>query len=669
MPYSFIRRFNVPVFSSIAITVTFCIFILLTGSYIATRRLSWLIKNRGLLLGIIAVLGIIVYSIGYLASKECGKSIGDCITAGLMAIFSTGRMFVLENDIGELNQDGLTPEFRIAFGLVMTLAMLIIIMVALSIFGFSFLSSLRIRLLRIFGTRRTVYIFSSLSKRTLALEQDIKKNDAHALVLFLIAPQKEDRDTDERQLLKAAAENNTFVFVSEQEDGKPDTESVKDKQTAKQESESFNPKQIRKALREMGIFRSLKKTTAHFLAFNSNLALNAQVFLKLSKLLKSSDMNEQVTLHILTDETLYGHIFDNPELAGVNYIPLDLNALASHDLISKRPIIKGKFTDGLVKGRLVVMIVGESPVVPFLLKDIITQGQFFDMKPELIIVSERASDLRAHFFADNPEAKRFVTLSGKDILPGSAAFFDYYLSIHQDVNMVICAGKSDDFNIRLVKTLKNITNAARSQAKFCALTRSADTKIALDGTDILTFGDESVIEQAAVVIDEQADRMSKAVHEYYRRIYNDERTWQRVAYYERASSRALAMHIPSKLHVLGLQTEECNDSCEEPEAFAALISSNPQVLENLSIGEHRRWCAHLATHGWTLPLQEDEFKKSNALKQHPCLVDWDNLDRVSDAHSTEEKRIDYKEIDRRLIANLAEIAKYGHMKIVIKKSE
>lgn len=649
-----------PVFSSVVATVVFCLLIILIGCYVATRRLSWLIKNRGLLLGVIAVLGIIVYSIGYLASKECGKSIGDCITAGLMAIFSTGRMFVLENDIGELYQDGLTPEFRIAFGFVMTLAMLIIIMVALSVFGFGFISSLRIRLLRVFGTRRTVYIFSCLSKQALALERDIKKADTRALVLFLVPPQREDRDTDEKQLLRAAAENNTFIFVSEQNDEmgykKPMSEAKQNKLTLKQ---------IKKSLREWGLFRSLTKTSVHFLAFHNDPAINAQTFLKITKHLSLSEMKESVTLHVLTDETLYEHIFR--DLSGVHFVVLDINALASHDLMSRIPVIsysKAAFCDGRADGKLTVMLIGDSPMVPFLMKDIITQGQCFGLQLNLIVAAENASDMITYFLADNPHATHYVYLEKVDIKPESAAFFAYYESRRKDIDLTIC-GSNDESNIRLVKTFANQAKTASSRTGFCALIRSNDTNnIFKQSQDIVAFGDEAIVERASVVINEQLDHMAKAVHQYYCDLYKDDKPWRRLSNYERESSRALALHIHSKLHVLNMETVVDNGSCNSDGIFEALLSSNPQVLENLAKGEHMRWCAHLATHGWTPPPKENEFKRDDGLKQHPCLVDWDDLDRVSRALNK-----DYKEIDRQLVLSLAEIAANGCMKIVKDESE
>jgi hypothetical protein len=203
-----------------------------------------------------------------------------------------------------------------------------------------------------------------------------------------------------------------------------------------------------------------------------------------------------------------------------------------------------------------------------------------------------------------------------------------------------------------------------SQALFCTLIRSNGiNKVfkALEG--VLAFGEDTIVERAAVVINEQLDHMSMAVHKYYAKIYNDSRPWQQLTNYERESSRALALHINTKLYALNMGTVENKNACETSGEYEALISSKPEVLENLAIGEHMRWCAHLATHGWTLPPKEIEFKRSDCLKQHPCLVGWDDLDRISQAANK-----DYQEIDRQLVVSLPAIAANGHMKIVKRMS-
>lgn len=626
-----------PVLSSVVITVAFCVVILLLGCYFATRRLSWLVRHRALLFGIVAVSGIVVYSIGYLASVDSGKNVGDCISAGLMAVFSTGRMFVLENDFGEFYQEVLTQAYRIAFGGVMTIGMLAIVMVALSLFGFSFLSSLRIKMLRIFGVRRPVYIFSCLNKQALALERDIKKEDPRALVLFIVPHRKEDMEADDQKLFKSAAPDNTFILVSEQ---------------------------YGRSLNEFGIFRALKKTRIHFVANNSDLSLNAQTFLKLSELLKPSEMKESVTLHVLTDKSLYGHIFDSSGLSGINFVVLDRNALVSQDFMNHTAVIRyarARFHDGRADGQLTVMVVGESPVIPYLMKDIITQGQFLGLQLKLIVAGDNASDTTAQFLADNPEAARFASLEHADISPASAPFYAYYSNTLKEIDLVICAGPDDEANARLVNTMKHMAAAVCATTQFCALIRSSGlSKIYQTSRDILAFGEDAIFERASIVINEKLDNMSKAVHQYYCQIYGGGLPWQQLANYDRESSRALALHINSKLYALGMETVRTEDALDNTDVFETLVSSVPEVLENLAVGEHMRWGAHLATHGWTqLPIADKFLKADHVSKRHPCLVCWDDLNTISAAAGQ-----DYKEIDRQLIANLPAIAANGHMKII-----
>jgi hypothetical protein len=67
------------------------------------------------------------------------------------------------------------------------------------------------------------------------------------------------------------------------------------------------------------------------------------------------------------------------------------------------------------------------------------------------------------------------------------------------------------------------------------------------------------------------------------------------------------------------------------------------VLEDLAKAEHRRWNAFHYVNGWTRKekIAHGDQPRDNKNKQHVCLVDWDELDRLSIIFHQ-----DYKENDR-----------------------
>lgn len=61
--------------------------------FLVSKFQNWFTKNRLILLFILLAFGMILYGYGYLIKYPESR-----ISAVLMAVFSTGRMLVLEND-------------------------------------------------------------------------------------------------------------------------------------------------------------------------------------------------------------------------------------------------------------------------------------------------------------------------------------------------------------------------------------------------------------------------------------------------------------------------------------------------------------------------------------------------------------------------------------------
>jgi hypothetical protein len=632
-----------PAFSSAFMTVAICILIILAACYLAVKRFSWLSRNKAPLVAAVTVLGIIIYSIGYLPSLQTGGEPLGNVGAALKAIFSTGRMFVLENDYGELNELTQAEEwYGIAFGSVMVLAMLVMVMVVLSFFGFGFLSSLRIRVLRLFGTRKPVHILTDISERTLALARSIKENDARSIIIFTGSREGLDQEKENPLMRNVAMLDNAYLHTfAGPEPG---------------------------VLADFCIFRSMAKTNVHYIALSDDLVRNTRLTLALAHRLADAPLKSGVTLHVLTDSILFGSLFSAANLSGINLVPLDRNALAADDLLLRAPLLcssRARLHDGLAEGELSVAMIGNSPVVPFLYQNIITQGQFYALKLRIFNFSCAASDTGALFLAENPEAERYSSLEWIDVQPGSAAFFNLFRERCANLDIVVCAGESDEENIRLANVLRHIARDAGMKMRVCARVRAKEYHEVLAGNgttdDIVTFGSDLPLEDAEIVINERLDHMAKAVHQYYCKAYSGGKPWRQLSIYERESSRALAMHIPMKLCTLHLTLKENPDgsSPSKSNPYDELLSGRPDVLENLAIGEHMRWNAYLATHGWTqLPLDDVFSRQDVASKRHPCLVPWEDLARISRLAGR-----DYQELDRQLIRSLASIAADGNMRI------
>jgi hypothetical protein len=314
------------------------------------------------------------------------------------------------------------------------------------------------------------------------------------------------------------------------------------------------------------------------------------------------------------------------------------------------------------------MLTGSGKIVSFLLRDIITQGQQIGLKLRVILAAENADDLVAQFHATNPDAQQYAALELVTVKPGSAQFLSVYREHCQETDLVVCAGESDEENAQLACMLKRVSGDTGAKPHFAVRLHTKDFyKYAFAGElgcGVLSFGEDSILERADVVINERLDHMAKAVHRYYCKMYNGGLPWQRLSMYERESSRALAMHIQTKLFALDMELVKNDDPAEQrSNQFDVLIASRPDILENLAVSEHMRWCAHLATHGWMqLPIGDVFQKADRAQKKHPCMADWEELGRISRLAGR-----DYQELDRVLIRSLSDITADGGMQIINKK--
>lgn len=155
----------------------------------------------------------------------------------------------------------------------------------------------------------------------------------------------------------------------------------------------------------------------------------------------------------------------------------------------------------------------------------------------------------------------------------------------------------------------------------------------LDDADILYGGD--------------MDNLAKKINHYY--VNNNasaKKNWADCRYFDRMGSRASADYLAPLLKRLGISEGK---------------ELTPEMLENLAKSEHRRWNAFYYANGYrTMDLEtfksraalletdpKARISKDSEKKLHVCLVDWEELDEISEIESRlTGKEVDYKQRDR-----------------------
>lgn len=158
------------------------------------------------------------------------------------------------------------------------------------------------------------------------------------------------------------------------------------------------------------------------------------------------------------------------------------------------------------------------------------------------------------------------------------------------------------------------------------------------------------------VIGESLDRTARTIHENWlqetaaqitaARASGDEararrhetkathRPWDDLSEEQKGASRSQADHIPFKIRAAGL------DPATATAADWARLSA--ETVETLARMEHARWAAYYWMTGWTFaPARNDEAK------QHPDLVDYDQLDEPT------------KDYDRAAVRNLGKFPPFS----------
>lgn len=162
---------------------------------------------------------------------------------------------------------------------------------------------------------------------------------------------------------------------------------------------------------------------------------------------------------------------------------------------------------------------------------------------------------------------------------------------------------------------------------------------------------------------ERVDAMAMEINKYYWQ--DDPRTalqlWMACSYFDRTSNRAAADYIPAILRAAGTTAEE---------VVAKGWSLEPELLTNLGIAEHLRWCAFHHCMGYST-MTEAEFDRRTEIfreevklhgkskfriskntngRTHACLIPWEELDALSaKENAITGKNVDYKDNDIRNI--------------------
>ncbi|MBQ4073866.1 MAG: hypothetical protein IJD39_01525 [Clostridia bacterium] len=342
--------------------------------------------------------------------------------------------------------------------------------------------------------------------------------------------------------------------------------------------------------------------------------------------------------------------------------------LAARLMMQKLPPCETIPFDGSAKARenFHGLIIGFGRMGRAALDALLMNGQFCGSDFRVDIIDEHPQNGMLH----DHEIRKNYDIRFHEISAKSEAFYAFLKEQKDTIRYIVLCTGSEKENREIARDMGRwlkdrgaMPAIVQCSGQGLVFTRPGDTEqtyLSIYGSDALDL--------------ERIDRMAMAINHAYSR--NSGKTpwenWMRCDYFSRMSSRASADFYQAILTAAGKTMQQVEAGEWPPQG---------EMLENLSITEHLRWCAFHYVMNFR-PMSEGELdqridryqwemqekgKSSLRLTKdmekriHACLIPWDDLDQLSARESAVTgKPVDYKQMDRNNILVLPDILAILH---------
>ena len=592
------------------------------------------------------VTGFLLYTAGYLSS---GEGPADTLFATLRGIFSTVRMFSLNEDYGVLSAKQGTQwltgniQMQILLWLCYMSALIIIQTALITLFGRKLMDNFRLS----FGPHKEVYIIKGSDRNAIMLGENIAAHDAkhkypdnNRLIVFLLK-----EGDDEKKTYENAAHFGGIVQVLDRENN------------------------LLSCLKKAG----LKKKEKHRICFYIILMPDDVSLSGDTRRIAEYAKKENIPHDSLDIFALTSSKWEREKIEAITQekeddrrkYPYTIHITNEVDIVARQMVERYppfECLDFNEKGEaahnFTVMILGFGAVGQQVFLRLVMNGQFAGSRMRAIIIDRDADNLRDSFLYRYQGLELSCDMEFKNFDVRRKEFFTLLNEVN-DVDYVVIALYGDEINrqtaldIRLHYERKDINDLP-----FIAVLENDGSLCKSEQNEkIFTFGCGDDVYKESVILRAEVDRMAKTVNAVYNQ-KNPRRAmpWPERDWFTQESNRATADFIPAMLKLAGLDDKEVKD---------ALAEKGSALAEILAQTEHLRWNAFHAAMGWSsisvegmrkcfADTKDMDLCRKNPMKRlHVCLAQWDKLDEISQAYSEiTQKEEDFKEYDREIIENI-----------------
>lgn len=599
--------------------------------YFMSRNNLWLRKYGLTLFLVLWFLGFTLYYIGYFFGGDSGGGLFHAISSLFSAIFSSGRIMLMEIDLKETGQLAEYKSYQAICMTVIFAAMLLLSTTLLSNIGGGVIGRLRLLFLRFFGTRQNLYLIYGLSRETVYLAGDIRRNDRKATILLLQSRSgSKASDTMQTEL-----ENDAFQH------------GVSKLSIVLEKPLSFLPRIVKKCRKQ-----------TYLLLLHPTYWKNTSMLQNLCVPNEPRDLS-RLHIYVMNEQQ------KSEDVSGQEYLQSwDIHWVSREELTARQALMLPSFLhifpaadchDGRIERELRLAVIGGTDISEVLCRYLSSCVQTAGMNVSIHWFASELPRKAAYFQISCPELSKAAALVLRNEEPGTMDFYKYFSQKENLPDCIFFADECKQENSRLAFRLQEIFRKQyqKQVPLFVHMDNVLEDQDALSASGIYSFGCMEQIFSYEVMIGEKLDALAKGIHLYYKQFYHEigekEAFWKSASLYEKRSSRALALHISWKLQCAGISPFD-GDAAE---SFQNALAKNPALLENLSVGEHLRWNASLFSDGWRTASFEDlpsGHSKDSIRKLHVCLIPWEDLPRLKEIYG-----VDYQYLDRHLVESLPQI--------------
>lgn len=591
--------------------------------------------------------GLAVYYWGYQFGKaEATLFNADAIPNFLESIFSTTRLFILGNDLIEIDPDFKhNPMFHAMFALVASLVAFIFISFMAHVFFKDWITKRRIK--RMKPTEN--HFFFGINHAALSLSSDLAGKGTDRLVVFI----NDFCELDDQHQYAHVHENacvikRKSIFESinlEKEEGL--LQLFKSKGEHKQSEACTEVVFHRLSV----LKKKIKKVETHLYFLSDgddwNIKQARQAINELSEMEEAEKRRDTdftfpaVKIHVIT----YDEISEKYFMISLTNLPGFISVIVHNyaTLVSRKLIEQFHPVDfiGIDRKKTVAttdfnaLIIGLGQIGTHVLRKLIEQGQFVGSNFKATVIDRLIHLQEGRFEHLYPGVKINYDVQFVEAEVGHRTFYETVRKLIDQTNYIIIALGQDELNIQTALEILEI-NSKNEKKLFIQLEDESHWKETLKKheSQIRIFGASDEVFSERNILQREVEMSGRLVHQVYNILYNSSDSFDKISRYEQLSNISAAEHLYAKVRLLGYKNLD-DFSCR----FAnndAYISSLTKIQElNLSIGEHLRWNAFHFIHGWTtlhmdqIPgeTMDEKYKnrKNTVLRLHSCLISWENL--------------------------------------------